>query len=65
MIHLSKIKSALDLGITAAALLALTGCVVPPGPGPGPGPDPEGHGGHHHHHMHGPDDGRGPERGPM
>ena len=65
MIHLSKIKSALGLGITAAALLALTGCVVPPGPGPGPRPDPEGHGGHHHHHMHGPDDGRGPERGPM
>ena len=64
MIHLSKIKSALGLGITAAALLALTGCVVPPGPEPGPGP--EGHGGHHHHHhMHGPDDGRGPERGPM
>ena len=60
MIHLSKIKSALGLGITAATLLALTGCVVSPGPGP------EGHGGHHHHHhMHGPDDGRGPERGPM
>ncbi|WP_308025522.1 hypothetical protein [Neisseria oralis] len=62
MIHLSKIKSALGLGITAAALLALTGCVAPLGPGPGP----EGHGGHHHHHhMHGPDDGHGPERGPM
>ena len=62
MIHLTKIKSALGLGITAAALLALTGCVVPPSPGPGP----EGHGGHHHHHhMHGPEDGRGPERGPM
>ena len=60
MLHLSKIKSALGFGITAAALLALTGCVVPPSPGPGP----EGHGGHHHH-MHGPDDGRGPERGPM
>ena len=60
MIHLSKIKSALGLCITAAALLALTGCVVPPGPGP------EGHGGHHHHHhMHGPEDGRGPEKGPM
>jgi len=37
MIHLSKIKSALGLGITAAALLALAGCVVPPWPGTGTG----------------------------